>query len=90
MAPSTTSRGTATRGRGQLVTRQLRAPLSALSFWSAIALPVFYLPLFATGIETSTDLLVFVGLCGLHVLALVGGHNYHSNLATASRNSDQE
>lgn len=34
----------------------LRAPLSFISFWSAIALPALYLPFAATGIETTTGL----------------------------------
>lgn len=52
----------------------LPRPLSALSFWAAIALPAVYLPLLATGIESARGLALFLGLFGLHVVALVAGH----------------
>lgn len=55
----------------------IRASLSLLSFWSAIALPVLYLPLIATGIDSTTDFGVFFGLFGLHLLTLLGGHRSH-------------
>ena len=51
-------------------------PLSALSFWVAIALPAVYLPLLFAGIERAEGLLLFLALLGLHVLALVGGRAY--------------
>jgi len=54
----------------------LTTPLSALSFWLAIALPAIYLPLLITGLSTVSDLLLFLGLFGLHLLALVGGRSY--------------
>lgn len=56
--------------------RHVTVPLSALSFWVAIALPALYLPLLATGIDGPDGLLLFLGLLGLHVLALVGGRGY--------------
>lgn len=52
-------------------------PLSALSFWFAIALPLLYLPMLAAGIESARGLVLFLGLFGLHVLALVGGHGHN-------------
>lgn len=52
------------------------APLSALSFWLAIALPAIYLPLLITGLSTVPDLVTFLGLFALHVVALVGGRSY--------------
>lgn len=64
--------------RGSL-DRWIRDPLSAFSFWSAIALPVLYLPLFVSGIETPAGLLVVFGLVGLHCLALVGGRDYRGD-----------
>lgn len=54
----------------------LAGPLSALSFWSAIALPVLYLPILAAGIESVAGLATFLGLFGLHVAALLGGQHY--------------
>lgn len=58
--------------------RLLTAPLSALSFWSAIALPALYVPLMVAGIDTTRGLLLFLGLIGLHLLALFGGRSYAS------------
>jgi len=54
----------------------IAAPLSALSFWLAIGLPALYLPLLITGLSTVSDLLTFLALFGLHVLALIGGRSY--------------
>jgi hypothetical protein len=59
-----------------LITKWIRPPIVAVSFWSAIALPGVYLPLLAIGVETTTEVTVFVGLFVLHVLTLLGGHNY--------------
>ena len=56
--------------------RSLPMPLSAIAFWLAIALPALYLPLLLTGLSTPTDLLTFLGLFGLHAVALVGGRSY--------------
>ena len=58
--------------------RLLTAPLSALAFWSAIALPALYVPLMIAGIESTRGLLVFLGLIGLHLLALFGGRSHRS------------
>lgn len=55
----------------------IAAPLAVLSFWSAIALPVLYLPLLVAGIDTTQELLLFLGLFALHVLALVGGRSWY-------------
>lgn len=46
---------------------------SAFAFWSGIALPGLYLPLLLDGIASVEGLAAFLGLFGLHVLALVGG-----------------
>jgi|GEM_PF-5484533 len=54
-----------------------RGLLSTLAFWSAIALPALYLPLLGNGIETVDRLGLFLGLIGLHVLALVAGRRRH-------------
>ena len=65
--------------RPLLPTRSLAAPISALAFWSAIALPALYLPLLFTGLSTVPDLVLFLGLFGLHLVALVGGQSYRSD-----------
>lgn len=63
-------------GSERRATRQIAAPLAMLSFWAAIAIPAIYLPLFVLGIDTTGELLVFLALFGLHLLALIGGR-YH-------------
>jgi len=55
---------------------ELSKPLSAVAFWSAIALPLLYLPLLGAGLRTTQDLLLFMGLFALHLVALVGGRSY--------------
>lgn len=56
--------------------RSLTAPASALSFWLAIALPALYLPLLFAGLSSTSDLVTFLALFGLHLAALVGGRSY--------------
>lgn len=63
-------------GRPALPAWSLSTPLSALSFWLAIALPAVYLPLLITGLSTVPDLVSFLGLFGLHLAALFGGRSY--------------
>ena len=70
------SAGGESTGDGLQAARSLIAPLSALSFWLAIALPALYLPLFVTGLESTNELLTFLGLFGLHLLALFGGRTH--------------
>lgn len=62
--------------RPALPIRSLATPVSALSFWLAIALPAIYLPLLFTGLSTVPDLVTFLGLFGFHLVALVGGRSY--------------
>lgn len=57
-------------------TRRWHGIIRALSFWSAIALPALYLPLVMIGIETTQQLVVFLGLFGIHIATLLGGHSY--------------
>lgn len=56
--------------------RGLKRSLSTLSFWGAIALPAFYLPLLVAGIDTTDGLATFLAVFGLHVVALVAGRHY--------------
>jgi hypothetical protein len=56
--------------------RAVTDPLSALAFWTAIALPALYLPLALTGIESTGELAIFFGLFGLHLGALLAGRSY--------------
>jgi len=55
------------------IDRWIRTPLSALAFWSAILLPVLYVPLFVSGF---TGLAPFLALLTLHSIALIGGREY--------------
>lgn len=41
-----------------------------------MGLPVGYLSLLVRGIEGRTGLVLFLGLFGLHLMALVVGHDY--------------
>lgn len=55
---------------------QLRVLVSTVSFWTAIGLPALYLPLLVQGLESVAGLGLFLGLLGLHVLALLGGRRH--------------
>lgn len=50
--------------------------IRALSFWSTIVLPVLYIPLFVTGLDTVTRSVVFFGLFSLNIVTLVISHSY--------------
>lgn len=58
------------------ITDRLEAPVKAIGFWAAMWLPVSYLSLLASGIDSQAGLGLFLGLFGLHVIALVLGHGY--------------
>ena len=60
------------------VVAALGAPLSAVAFWCAVGLPVLYVPLLVTGLDAPRDLALFLGLLGLHLVALVAGRSYAS------------
>lgn len=60
------------------VVGDLSKPLSAVAFWIAIALPLLYVPLLAAGLGSSQDLLLFLGLFALHLVALLGGRTHGS------------
>lgn len=47
-----------------------------LSFWGAVAMPMLYLPLLATGLDTPSGLARFLALFVIHGLALLGGRNH--------------
>lgn len=66
------------RPSGGVLPRSLRSSLAAVSFWAAIVLPLLYVPVVLAGIETTDGVLVFLGLVGLHLAALVGGRTYRS------------
>lgn len=51
-------------------------------YWSAILLPVLYIPILLTRLHTTEELLLFLGLFGLHVVALIGGRSYRPEANT--------
>jgi hypothetical protein len=54
----------------------LAEPLSAIAFWLAIAIPVLYIPFLTTGIHGLRELGLFLGVFGIHILALYTGRSY--------------
>jgi hypothetical protein len=55
----------------------LTGPLSAVAFWLAIAIPLLYVPFLTTGINGLRELGLFLGVFGLHLVALYTGRSYH-------------
>ena len=52
-------------------------PIEAIAFWAAIALPFLHVPLLLYGLETTGQLVAFLSLLLLNVLALLIGHGYN-------------
>lgn len=50
--------------------------LAAAAFWAAILLPLAYVPLLASGIDTIARSGLFVSLVVLHLLTLRVGHTH--------------
>ena len=67
------------RGRPRRPPPWVTRLVATLSFWGAIALPACYLTLLAVGIDDTSGLLTFLGLVGLHVLALVAGRSHRAD-----------
>ncbi|MBZ6494365.1 hypothetical protein [Natrinema longum] len=59
------------------VTPRFAASIRAAGFWTAIAMPILYLPLLATGLSSSLEGGVFLALLTGNLLALYVGHAYH-------------
>ncbi|WP_254524914.1 hypothetical protein [Natrinema caseinilyticum] len=53
---------------------RLATTIRAAGFWSAIAMPILYFPLLATGLSSSVDGVLFLCLVVGHLLALYVGH----------------
>jgi hypothetical protein len=62
--------------RRDAIVRSLTTTTRAVSFWVAIAVPFCYLPLVARGLETRGELVVFVVLLSVNLLALTLGHDH--------------
>ncbi|WP_339104697.1 hypothetical protein [Haloterrigena salinisoli] len=50
--------------------------VTAVGFWIGTLLPVVYLPVFLSGIDSAGSLSLVVGLLATHALALIVGHDY--------------
>ncbi len=57
---------------------RLGAPFQFAGFWSAVVLPLTYLPIL-TGGFTAGERSTFAVLLALHALALVAGHGYRGD-----------
>ncbi|QFU83917.1 hypothetical protein [Natronorubrum aibiense] len=56
------------------VVPSLAGPIRTTGFWGAIILPILYFPVLITGLSTSFEVSVFLGLIALNVVALYVGH----------------
>lgn len=56
----------------------LRTPLTHVSFWGAVTMPVLYVPLFLSGIVGRLRLVPLLTLLGIHLTLLIGGRNHPS------------
>lgn len=87
---TTTTRGDerplwiATATKQYLIT-PIVASVEMVAFWTAIALPFLYVPLLLTRLETWGEVVVFIGLFVLNVVALVAGHRYKTESDTDRR-----
>ena len=54
----------------------LATTIRAAGFWAAIGMSILYVPLLATGLTSSLDGLLFLGLVVGHSLALYVGHSH--------------
>ncbi len=59
-------------------TRLIGSTIRRISFWSAILLPLVYLPLLFVGLGPQTGYIV-IGLLALNLIALLVGHNHTHN-----------
>lgn len=64
------------RGVAASISRTIKAGIVGVGFWTAILMPLSYVSLLATGVETHADGLLLVGLLVVHVVALFAGHGY--------------
>ncbi|MCO8266968.1 hypothetical protein ACOZ4B_19250 [Haloferax prahovense] len=57
------------------ISRLAYAPLETVAFWSAVALPLAYLPVLSGGLSAG-ELPLFAGLIAFHAIALVLGRDH--------------
>lgn len=71
------SRELDTSGRLEQYAPSFANQMRVASFWAAICLPVFYVPLLIVGLSSGVITLVFTVLVCFHVVALYVGHTYN-------------
>ncbi len=54
----------------------LLTSVRGIAFWTAIALPFLYVPLLASGLQSSSVRTVFAVLVACNAVALLVGHSY--------------
>jgi hypothetical protein len=62
--------------RLRTVPESILATCRAAGFWTAIALPFLYIPLLFAGPDTQAELVAFLGLLCVNVVALFFGRSY--------------
>jgi hypothetical protein len=62
--------------RSRIGAETVLKPVRATGFYAALALPLVYVPLLFSGLETASQGITFAVLLGLHVLALAAGHGH--------------
>lgn len=72
------------RRSGRSLVDRLEGPMVAAAYWLAVGLPLVYLVLLVTGIDNHTELGLFLGLLGVHGIALIGGRNYEPGSADSN------
>jgi len=63
--------------RSRINLESVLKPVRATSFYAALALPLAYVPMLVSGLESVSQTTTFALLLGLHVLALAAGHGHH-------------
>lgn len=61
---------------GQLL-EVLLGPVEAAAFWAAVVLPFLHVPLLLSGLNSGPQVVAFVLLVVLNVVAVVLGHSHH-------------
>lgn len=63
----------------------LGSTVTAIGFWIGTLLPLAYLPVFLTGIDSIARFSLFLALVAINVVALVVGHDYPSSRSRFSQ-----
>lgn len=58
---------------------RLSSPVTAVAFWLAVAMPIGYVSLLVTGIGNGRELLLFLGLIAIHLIALRAGASHRAD-----------